>query len=58
VEYGCLESFQALGDPRWRVVVGVMLLDSSSHESGWLDVLCQDAPRDGSERPRPVTRRR
>ena len=27
VEYGCLESFQALGDPRWRVVVGVMLLD-------------------------------
>jgi len=44
VEYGCLESFHALGDPRWRVVVGVMLLDSSSHESGWLDVLCQDPP--------------
>ncbi len=58
-EYGCLESFQALGDPRWRVVVGVMLLDSSSHESGWLEVLCQDAPRDGSaRRARPVTRRR
>jgi len=40
VKYGLFEAFQPPGRPGWRAVVGVTLLDPSSHEGGWLDVLC------------------